>query len=333
MDEIDWKKRVRKALLIFTIVPFVLCVFFDAIMLIGNSNYSSENMGFLLFPTLLISISIPAVVLIGFLILSLVLKILNTGSTEISFDKEYIRELPKHCSPAIASLIYDLKIDVYKDYTATILYLYSKKFIDLVKNGDGFEIKVLEHPDYYMLGRCEKYVVDVLENDLKFDENKFKNEIIIEAQEKGLITDEKHIKIEKIVLVLVLMLLSLIIFFNINKIVFLILISVFGGIFYAIYVILGLKYENRNNLYFFDTEYVRTRYGKKTALRLKGLKRFIKEYTLINEREIGYIQLLEDYIPYALALDEADTIDNFIKYDEAYRNLIYNRKNIYNNIY
>ena len=40
------------------------------------------------------------------------------------------------------------------------------------------------------------------------------------------------------------------------------------------------------------------------------------------------MQILEDYIPYALALDEADVVEEFIKYNEEYRNLIYDRKNI-----
>ena len=100
-----------------------------------------------------------------------------------------------------------------------------------------------------------------------------------------------------------------------------------------------LKY---NNIYFkeiqefvkkifnfqFDTEYIRTEDGKNMALLLKGLKRYIKEYTLIKEKEIDYIQILENYIPYTLALDEADAVEEFIKYNEEYRNLIYNRKSI-----
>ena len=77
-----------------------------------------------------------------------------------------------------------------------------------------------------------------------------------------------------------------------------------------------------------DTEYVRTEAGKNMALLLKGLKRYIDEYTLIKDKEIDYIQILENYIPYALVLDEADAVEEFIKYNEEYRNLIYNRKGI-----
>ena len=55
-------------------------------------------------------------------------------------------------------------------------------------------------------------------------------------------------------------------------------------------------------------------------------KNYIKEYTLMKDKEIDYIQILEDYIPYAISLDEADTIEEFIKYNEEYRDLIYNRK-------
>ena len=60
---------------------------------------------------------------------------------------------------------------------------------------------------------------------------------------------------------------------------------------------------------------------------LKGLKKYINEYTLLKEKEIEHVQILENYIPCALALDEADTVEEFIKNNEEYRNLIYNRKN------
>ena len=48
--------------------------------------------------------------------------------------------------------------------------------------------------------------------------------------------------------------------------------------------------------------------------------------TLIKDKEIDYVQILENYIPYALSLGEADIVEEFIKYNEEYRDLIYNRK-------
>ena len=238
----------------------------------------------------------------------------------MSFDKWYVRDLPKHCSPAISSLIYDLKIDVYKDYTATILYLCLKNYLDLIKEGDSYKLKVGKEKDYSKLGRCEKYVLDVIWGKNIFDENKFKQEIIKEAQEKELLTDKKYNKKYKVLLCLIIAIILLIITFKINIIVFCILLSIIGAIAYVGGV--GLQ----NYIPTVNTEYKRTKGGKNIALLLKGLKRYINEYTLIRDKEIDHIRLLEDYIPYAISLDEAYAIEEFVKYNEEYRDLIYNKK-------
>lgn len=329
MDEIDWIKSTKKAFILFSKVSIGFAIFFATIVLMENSKNGWGYTKLLLLIALLIGVGLPAILGICYLIINILFKIINSGRTIIDFDKEYMRNLPKHCSPAIVSLIYDLKIDVYKDYTATIIYLCIKKYINLIKDGNTYKITIEDKKDISNLGRCEKYVLDIIKNKDKFDENQFKKEIIKEAQEKELITDKKHSKIVKVILILIFVVILLIIAFNINKILFTICISILGAILYAGYVILILKKRNQINLEVVNTEYVRTKNGENIALLLKGLKRYINEYTLIKEKEIDYIHILENYIPYALVLDEADAVEDFIKNNEEYRNLIYNRKVIY----
>ena len=326
MDEIDWIKSTKKAFILFSKVFCGFAIFFATIALVGGSKNGWEYTKTLLFISLLIGVGLPAIWGLCYLIINIFSKIINSGRTIINFDKEYIRDLPKYCSPAISSLIYDLKIEVYKDYTATILYLCIKKYINLIKDGDTYKVKVGEEKNISNLGRCEKYVLEIITNKNKFDENQFKKEIIKEAQEMKLITDKKHSKISKIILILIFVVVLLIITFNISKILFIICISILGAILYAGYIILKMKNENQINLEVMNTEYVRTEDGKNIALILKGLKKYINEYTLIKDKGIDYIQILENYIPYALALDEADAVEDFIKNNEEYRDLIYNRK-------
>ena len=328
MDEIDWLKNSKKAFLFLTKMFGCIAICWAIMSLVVGFKNGWEYTNALLFVALLIGVGFPAIIGICYLIINIFLKILNLGRTEISFDKEYIRDLPKHCSPAICSLIYDLKINVYKDYTSTILYLCIKKYLNLVKDGDTYKVELAKQQNYSNLGRCEKYVLDIIEKKNKFDETQFKKEIIKEAQEKGLITDRKHSKIAKILLILILIISSLIITYNISKIVFTILFSILGALAYVGYFIVKTKSKNQITFDFVNTEYIRTENGKNIALLLNGLKRYIKEYTLIKEKEINYIQILENYIPYALALGEADAIEEFIKYNDEYRNLIYNRKNM-----
>ena len=328
MDEIDWLKNTKKALILFTKVFGGLAICLAIIALLAGFKYGWDYAKALLFIALIIGIGFPTIIGIGYLILIIFSKILNSGRKVINFDKEYIRDLPKHCSPAISSLIYDLKIDVYKDYTATILYLCIKKYLNLVKDGDNYKLELVKQQDYSNLGRCEKYILDIIDNKIKFDETQFKKEIIKEAQEKGLITDKQHSKITKIILMLILSISSLIITYNMSKIVFTIIFSILFLLVYVGSFILKAKSKNLITFDFVNTDYIRTENGKNIALFLNGLKRYIKEYTLIKEKEIDYIQILENYIPYALALDEADAVEEFIKYNEEYRDLIYNRKNI-----
>lgn len=322
MDEIDWMKIVKKAVILCAKICGGFAIFMVCYGLIFSGN-DWRVIGAFLVIALLITIGMPLLFWILYSILIIIQKISNLGRTVISFDKEYVRDLPKHCSPAISSLIYDLKIDVYKDYTATILYLCLKKYLIIKKDGDSYKVKIEEQKDLSNLDRCEKYVLDIIQNKNIFDENKFKQEIIKEAQERNLITDKKYSKKDKIIVILLVSISLLLITYNINKIIFAILLSI---IWVSVFAGISILQLNQENNYIIDTEYIRTEDGKKIALLLKGLKRYIKEYTLIKEKDIDYIQILEDYIPYAIALDEADAIEEYIKHNEEYRDLIYNRK-------
>ena len=67
--------------------------------------------------------------------------------------------------------------------------------------------------------------------------------------------------------------------------------------------------------------------GKNAERKVIAFKKYINEYTLIKEKNIEYRQLLEQYIPYAVSLGEAKTIEEFIKNNEQYRELIYGNNN------
>ena len=49
----------------------------------------------------------------------------------------------------------------------------------------------------------------------------------------------------------------------------------------------------------------------------------MKEYTLISDKQLQHIATLENYIPYAIALNEASSIEKFIEENNVYRKLIY----------
>ena len=166
-------------------------------------------------------------------------------------------------------------------------------------------------------------MLDIIVNNNKFDEQQFKQEIIKEAKEKRLIVDKKTNinKIKGLLFLLVVFILLLATNDIMNKFMWLYLCM---GVFMIAYFYMGTVF-NKSYTNIVD-EYIRTSKGKKMATLLTGLKKYINEYTLIKDKEIDYINILEDYIPYAIALNEADTIEEFIKHNEEYRNLIYNRE-------
>jgi len=319
MDEIDWIKTIKKVLILFVKLFGGFGIVFGVISLVLIPINEWEIKKTFLFVALLIAVTLPLVLYLGYIVLSIVEKIINSGKTVIDFDKEYIRDFPNHCSPALASMVYDLKIDVYKDYTATVLYLYTRKYIDIEKIEDNYKIILGKNNEYSNLGKCENYILDVITNKKEFNALNFEQIIVNEAQEKKLLTDKKYSKTPKIILVSIIALILFIITYEINSILFVIYTTV------LFIVIAGYSLINNKER---KIKYKRTKDGKNIALILKGLKRYIHEYTLIKDKEIEYVKILEDYIPYALALGEADAVEEFIKNNEEYRDLIYNRKNI-----
>jgi uncharacterized membrane protein len=70
--------------------------------------------------------------------------------------------------------------------------------------------------------------------------------------------------------------------------------------------------------------YHRTVKGKKDAAKWKQLKNFFATFSLMNEKPIDYVNLLESYLAYAISLGEAKQVEKFVGEDSEYRNFIYN---------
>ena len=242
----------------------------------------------------------------------------------------YTRELPKYFPPAIASLLLDLSIETTTDYTATIAYLISKKYIKLSENNKKIEV-ISKNPTFQ--SQHEDYVFQCITNQKKFDPNEFRKLIIYDAKEMGFVSDGKrkiHFFRNFVLAIFVTFLFSLLVehtkivllrnFLNVCYIIsgF----SIFAIVGYSIYL-LG-KYEHEN-IY-------RTKNGNIEAKKWTGLKKYLKNYTLIANRNLSDIILFEDYIPYAISLNEAKSIEKFIENNSTYRTLIYGKINSFNNI-
>lgn len=323
MDEIEWIKNAKE-LLLFTLK--IICGF-EVFLLIVALTAGLNDIYINIMMVIKIGITLIAIEIVGFILLYIIYKVMYAGKKTLILDKQYIRELPKKYTPAIASLVYDLKIDVYKDYTATILELYEKKYLNMKKENDVYKFDAIDNgKNSKELNEHEQYVLRCITNKEKFDENEFKSLIIKDAQEKCLIANKKESRIMRIVLIVLSYIAILIMAYLLNKKLFWILFEIMSAMILTIIIVIKAYKDGEDIKLSVNTLYKRTSKGKKVEKEVGALKKFIHDYTLIKDREIEYIKLLDEYIPYALSLDEANMIEEYIKFNEGYRDFIYNRR-------
>ena len=104
------------------IIPIIFAVKFLIEAIKRNSDISIK--------TGILYTIISSIPLAVYIILWIYYLITNGKKIDLN-DKEYIRDVNDCYPPAITGLIEDMKIFTYKDYTATFLNLYVKKYIDI----------------------------------------------------------------------------------------------------------------------------------------------------------------------------------------------------------
>lgn len=73
----------------------------------------------------------------------------------------YYRELPNNYGIGVTSLLFDSKIENYKDIVAVILDLCAKRYLLLIKGVDRYYIKILKGVDEKLLNN-EKYILNLI---------------------------------------------------------------------------------------------------------------------------------------------------------------------------
>ena len=301
MDEIQHKKIILKNLIKFSIMVLILTFIITLPFIIfSRMDYLLKIYAFIF--------SFFAVPIILFLIIYQ-LQYKRFRKNSIIFSSDYNRTIPKDCTPAIASLLYEFKIDVYKDYTATILELCNKKFINFIGNSTNYEFQILKSDDETVyLQEHEKYVFNCISQKIEFNSKKFKKLIIHDAIHYDFIKYNNTSRLSSILNILYLF-------------AFIFLVSSSSFLFFITFIFISWM-----TFIIKSKEFTRTEKGVELAKQISELKNFIRDYTLINEKNIDHVKLLGEYISYAISLDEAKQIENFVKNNENYRALIYNFK-------
>ncbi len=212
--------------------------------------------------------------------------------------KSYYRDIIDNYSPAILSYIDDYQI-TNKDLIATILNLELKKYISIDKNN---KITILNN-NFTNLSKSEEYILKNL-NDL--NKISYYNWLILiqeEAKNKGLITNNKKNKKHLFALIATFILISLdlIVLFMTKSILKVFFLMLFLFPIYGVTIYFYLSSVNQQH-------YTRSKLGNEINLKLEGLKNFLKDFSILDERDKKEIILWKEYLIFSVMFNQNENI-------------------------
>ena len=281
------EKKIFKEVYRNMVVLLALLTIMDIIILLISGN---RYIKYMLYTVLIIDIVVLIIAPVFIRILSKHIQRVKKKEFEVA-SEDYYREIEAEYTPAMASYTIDNIVETKEAILATILDLSIKGFLEIQKE-DTNEV-VVKSNSIKSLYSHEQYIINCIKNNEKVNHIEFEKRIVMDCYKKNLIIENKE---KRMFVVLLLISLAVIEVFTI--------LGIIGCILYFL-------------LNTFIRKYVHTDEGKEFALHVKQLKNFIKDYTLLKERDIEDIALFDRYIPYAIALGEADNIENkYIKYKD-----------------
>lgn len=237
--------------------------------------------------------------------------------------KDYFRDISEEYSPAIVSRIVDLNTEPKKDYNSVILYLCAKGYININKESEDIKFE-LQNKNTNNLEKHEEYVIDCLFKGKKFDETYFSELVQNDAIKLGLIQNKKgkiHFLRNLIIIISIIIVLFNLLEKNykllINVLIYILIIILFiccGIIIFSAILLLSDNNKNNNK---------RTQKGYIEAKKWIAFKNYVRDYTLIKDKNIEYMEILNQYLPYSLALGEAKIIEKYICKNDNYKSFIY----------
>ena len=231
----------------------------------------------------------------------------------------YIRDISDvKYGAAIASLLLDNNIEIAKDYTATIIDLHRKKYIEIESNNNEYKFHLINN-SIINLAQHERYTIECIIDGKNFDDKIYKQKLQEDAIKLGYLKNRKPGTILKIIALQFLKVIVgciLVHIFPQDTVMYNILGIIASMLTLSVFVEIFRLIKNRKLL-------VRTDSGKIEAKKWKKFKNFINDYTLIKDKDIKDVVLLEEYLSFAIAVGEANKIEKFIIKNEAYRKLLY----------
>ena len=319
MSKIRLRAIIKKiiTLCICLLIGLLVIGILNTILLKNTKNFIRDYMN--------VSIAI----IVGGILSIIVVYIKFYMSNKLAREKTeiYEREIPKEIPPAIASILLDFFANEEQDYISTVASLISKGYIEIIENKEV----LVKNKNLENLLEHEKLAFDIVTKKRHYNSDEFKEKVLRDAKKLNLIKrTNKHDMIMKHTCIcvecFVVMFLILLLTKNIiteDAILGVIILEVIFGLILMRSLFLAYSYNSPGEDQSLKYIYKKTPKGKEYAIKVEGLRRFFKDYTLMDEKEIESIEIFGDYIPYAIALGEAGTIEKFVERDSSYRKMIY----------
>ena len=271
----------------------------------------------------------PSMLIIPVIIAGVVLGVQKGNARRVRDDStfvrvrniDYYRESLSELSPALVSILIDLDIYGKKDIVATMLRMQNKGAISFNSKGKAKMIKeTLQSLDDSEL-ELLNLLINAKMNDRRaiatWKQNRFND-----AVKLGYINKKAKVSNAPKGISVVIGLLSFtagfvlwgfflnLDFYNVNNffalfgvIIFLLVID--AAFFLPIYFLIRWSVYNKR---FIITGWERTELGNEMAEKIAGLARFINEFSTLSEAEKEQVKLWDDYLVYAIVLEENEKI-------------------------
>lgn len=264
--------------------------------------------------------------------------------TDFENTKTYYRDILKEYSPIVLGYIDNQELN-NEDIIAELLYLKKCKLIDIKDN----KIVKLENYDKLNLSNTDKVILNkiidgkLIINDMEYD---LRNLVEEECEKKNLLlikkTNSMKLIIKLIIKLIFILICTCIVFLGIHMLIIkdTSVIKTWGwieglkrhndtilvlgiGIFMGVLVSLGYSnlfvngYKKGKGII-----YKRTSKGSELNQKLEGLKKYLKDYSMLSEREEKEIELWEEYLIYSVMFDHnKKIIEEYEKYLEIEKNV------------
>lgn len=239
-------------------------------------------------------------------------KIENTTIIK-NIDFKYYRDIIDGYSPALLSFILD-GIEMKKDFSASIIYLINKGYLEQIGEKIRRTNKNINDlsEDLQIICNNIDEIFDTIEKQTKEMKSKNRNDVIVsysrmimkkwyksiekQAVEKGLVNIRESFRLTS--LLSILCFIESIYTFSL-KAWGLWLFSLF--LFFLLMFIKVWAYD--------ENKYVKTQKGYEIYIKILGLKNYIKDYSMISERELKEISIWEDYLIYAIIFNNTSNLN------------------------